>query len=99
MYPLIAKISTTVRNIVQLYGLRLGFLLGSRVAPQATLRWAARVFCTPLASSRSRALSAPTRQAREVAAQGPASCIEGEREQTVTLQLAPSNILADPLAG
>ena len=69
MYPLIAKISTTVRNIVQLYGLRLGFLLGSRVAPQATLRWAARVFCTPLASSRSRALSAPTRQAREVAIQ------------------------------
>ena len=39
MYPLIAKISTTVRNIVQLYGLRLGFLLGSlaKLALAATI--------------------------------------------------------------
>jgi len=28
-------------------------------------------------------------------ARGPVTCIEGERERTVTLQLTPSNVLAD----
>lgn len=65
MYPLIAKISTTVRNIA-FYGLRLSFLLGSRFAPESTLHRAARIFCTPMKSSRTRALAAPTHAAREV---------------------------------
>lgn len=65
MYPLIAKISTIVRTFTQLYGLRLGFVLGSRVAPQATVQRAAQLFCTPMASTRSRALAAPTLGARE----------------------------------
>jgi pimeloyl-ACP methyl ester carboxylesterase len=65
VYPIIAKISTIVRNLVQLYGLRLAFLIGSRVAPAATLQRAARLFSTPMASSRSRALAASTYGARE----------------------------------
>ncbi len=65
MYPLISKISTTVRKLFGLYGLRLWFAIGSQIAPRATLERAARVFCTPLASSRSRALAAPTFGARE----------------------------------
>ncbi|GAA5073043.1 alpha/beta hydrolase [Lysobacter panacisoli] len=66
MYPLIAKISTTVRNAIFL-GMRLRFAVGSLFAPGSTLARAARVFCTPLPSSRSRALAAPTFDAREVA--------------------------------
>lgn len=66
MYPLIAKISTTVRNNLPLLGLRLWFAIGSRVAPRATLDRAARLFCTPLPSSRTRALAAPTFDAREI---------------------------------
>ncbi|MBX9402915.1 alpha/beta fold hydrolase [Lysobacter sp. BMK333-48F3] len=65
MHPLIAKISTTVRNIVRLYGLRLGFVFGAWFAPNAAVRRAADLFCTPFASSRSRALVAPTFGARE----------------------------------
>lgn len=65
MYPLIAKISTTVRKLTALYGLRLWFAVGSLVAPRATLVRAARLFSTPLPSSRSRALTAPTFGARE----------------------------------
>lgn len=65
MYPLIAKISTTVRNFVMLYGLRLGFAVGSQVAPEATMRRAARLFSTPLSSSRKRALAATDAGARE----------------------------------
>jgi pimeloyl-ACP methyl ester carboxylesterase len=45
--------------------MRLWFAIGSLVAPRATLERAARVFCTPLPSSRSRALAAPTYGARE----------------------------------
>ncbi|MFC5595247.1 alpha/beta fold hydrolase [Lysobacter niastensis] len=66
MIPIIAKISTTVRNLAQLYGLRLGFVFGSHVAPQATLKRAARLFSTPMASSRSRALAASTCGARQI---------------------------------
>jgi len=65
MYPLISKISTTVRSFIQLYGLRLGFLIGSRFAPETTVRRAARLFSTPFASSRSRALAAPSHGASE----------------------------------
>lgn len=67
MYPLIAKISTTVRNILKLYGLRLSFLAGAWLAPDATMHRVARLFCTPFASTRSRALAAPTHGAREEA--------------------------------
>ncbi|MFD0323344.1 alpha/beta hydrolase [Lysobacter gummosus] len=65
MYPLIAKISTTVRNVIKLYRLRFGFLLGAWLAPNATMHRAATLFCTPFASSRRRALAAPTFGARE----------------------------------
>ena len=54
------RISTTVRNIVQLYALRFGFLIGSWLAPEATIRRAARLFTTPFKSTRARALAAPT---------------------------------------
>ncbi len=60
-----AKISTTVRNIAGLQTLRIGFALGRMIRPESTLRRAARLFCTPFASSRSRALAAPTLGARE----------------------------------
>lgn len=65
MYPLIATISTTVRNIMRLYGLRLGFALGSPLSPAAAVQRAARLFSTPMSSSRSRALAASTQGARE----------------------------------
>ena len=65
MFQTLSKISTTVRNIAGLYGLRLGFLLGGRVAPAAIARKAARLFTTPYGSTRSRALAAPTLGARE----------------------------------
>ena len=60
-----ARISTTVRNIVGLQALRIGFALGRMIRPESTLRRAARLFCTPFASSRLRALAAPTLGARE----------------------------------
>lgn len=62
--PLI-KISTTVRNILGLLALRTGFRLGRLLRPDATLQRAARLFCTPFASSRARALAAPTLDAVE----------------------------------
>jgi pimeloyl-ACP methyl ester carboxylesterase len=49
-----------------LYGLRLSFLIGGRVAPRTTLRRAARLFSTPLPSARSRALEASTYGARQM---------------------------------
>ncbi|WP_255322803.1 alpha/beta fold hydrolase [Lysobacter sp. K5869] len=61
----IGKISTTVRHLAQLYGLRIGFAVGGWLAPDATMRRAADLFCTPFASSRRRALAAPTLEARE----------------------------------
>ena len=65
MYPLIATISTTVRNIMRLYGLRLGFALAAPLAPKAAVSRAARLFSTPMPSTRSRALAASTQGARE----------------------------------
>jgi pimeloyl-ACP methyl ester carboxylesterase len=61
----LSKISTTVRNTVRLQAIRTSFAIGSRLAPDATVRRAARLFCTPFKSSRSRALEAPTFGARE----------------------------------
>jgi pimeloyl-ACP methyl ester carboxylesterase len=61
------KNSTTVRTLVTLYALRLWFWLGARFWPQATLHRAATLFCTPLGSSRRRALEMPDTGAREEA--------------------------------
>ena len=58
MRTAITKISTTVRHVAQLYGLRLGFAVGGWLAPEATMRRAAELFCTPFASTRRRAWSA-----------------------------------------
>lgn len=66
MFRKLSRISTIVRNIAALYGLRLGFLLGGWLAPDAIARRAARVFCTPYGSTRSRALATPTLGAREL---------------------------------
>ena len=60
-----SSISTIVRNILPLYLLRLEFLLGGRIAPQAVAGKAALLFTTPFGSSRRRALDAPTLGARE----------------------------------
>lgn len=62
-------ISTTVRTVTSMALLRASFQLGSRLAPAATVRRAARVFCTPFASSRTRALNAPNSGALEAVIQ------------------------------
>lgn len=59
------KISTTVRSFIQMQLLRTGFRLGSRFAPESTMQRAARLFCTPLPGSRTRARQAPLGEARE----------------------------------
>jgi len=48
------KTSKIVR-VIQISFLRLAFTLGSWLAPSVTVRWAGRLFCTPLATSRRRA--------------------------------------------
>lgn len=53
------KISTTVRSNVTLLGLRLGLGLQARLRPERAAELAARLFTTPLSSSRRRALAAP----------------------------------------
>lgn len=58
-------IRTTVRTFMRLHMVRLTFLLGGRIAPDAIVAKAASLFTTPFASSRARALSAPTLGARE----------------------------------
>ena len=58
-------ISTTVRDYLKLPLVRMTFLLGGHVAPEAMASKAARLFTTPFASSRARAQSAPTLGARE----------------------------------
>ena len=60
------KISTTVRNALPLLALRLEFLLGGWIAPEAMARKAAMLFTTPFKSSRARALATPTLGAREI---------------------------------
>lgn len=60
-----AEISTTVRNLFNLYRIRLQFVIGSRVLPETTLTRAARLFCTPFRSSRQRAVAANSANAVE----------------------------------
>jgi pimeloyl-ACP methyl ester carboxylesterase len=57
--------STTVRNAAILQLVRLRFRLESVFAPQVAIRQAARIFCTPLPTSRRRALRAPVDGASE----------------------------------
>ena len=59
------RISTIVRNALPLFALRLEFLLGGWIAPEAIASKAARVFTTPFKSSRARALAVPTLGANE----------------------------------
>jgi pimeloyl-ACP methyl ester carboxylesterase len=59
-------ISTIVRTNIPLYLLRLEFLLGSRIAPDAMARKAGELFTRPFRSSRTRALAAPTLDAAEL---------------------------------
>jgi pimeloyl-ACP methyl ester carboxylesterase len=61
----LSRISTIVRNALKLPVVRVTFLLGGRIAPDAIAAQAARLFTTPFASSRSRAQAAPTLGARE----------------------------------
>lgn len=72
-----SAISTIVRNLLPLYALRLQFLLGSRLAPDAITRKAGALFSRPFASSRTRAVVAPTLGAREAVLD-----IDGIRLQT-----------------
>jgi pimeloyl-ACP methyl ester carboxylesterase len=62
----LSKISTIVRNTAPLYALRLEFLLGGRIAPEAMVRKAGLLFTKPFRSSRARALAAPTLGATEL---------------------------------
>lgn len=61
-----SPISTIVRNLLPLYAVRFEFLLGALLAPEAVVRKAGRLFTKPFASSRSRALAAPTFNAAEL---------------------------------
>lgn len=65
MNAALSKISTIVRTKVRLVMVRVQFVVGSLLAPEATVSRAARLFCTPFSSSRRRALAAPTLGARE----------------------------------
>ena len=65
MHSLLTRISTIVRTKVTLSLLRAGFAVGSRLAPESTIRRAGRLFCTPFASTRTRARTAPSLGARE----------------------------------
>lgn len=67
MPSLLPKISTTVRTKLPLALMRAGFAIGSRLAPESTIRRAGRLFCTPFASTRTRACAAPSLGAREQA--------------------------------
>lgn len=48
-----------LRKALTLAALRAGYTLGAQLAPAATARHAARLFCTPFTSSRERARAAP----------------------------------------
>ena len=60
----LSKISTIVRTFIQWKLLRLRFRAGGWLAPQATVKQAATMFCTPYPGSRQRAAMAPTGGAR-----------------------------------
>lgn len=65
MPDLLRKISTTVRKFLTLARLRIGFRLGGWLTPGATLDRAGKLFCTPLPSTRHRALAMPSTGAVE----------------------------------
>lgn len=65
MHALLTRISTIVRNFMQLHVLRLTFRVGGWLVPDAVVRKAARLFTRPYPSSRRRALTAPTYGAEE----------------------------------
>jgi len=79
MFKRLSIISTTVRNQLKLPLVRLTFLLGGHIAPDAIAAWAARLFTTPFDSSRTRARSMPTLGAREEDL-----CIDGVAIHTYT---------------
>jgi pimeloyl-ACP methyl ester carboxylesterase len=58
------KISTTVRNSLQLTSIRTFYAIASHVAPDTAIRLAGRLFCTPFRTSRQRAQTMVT-DARE----------------------------------
>lgn len=60
MFTSASKISTIVRSYIKLLGLRTSYRLGSVFDPQATIRRAGNLFCTPFASSRARAMQSPS---------------------------------------
>lgn len=64
MSRLPARISTTVRTFIQLSALRAGHRIGGWVAPEATVRRASTLFCTPYPGARRRALAAPLGEAQ-----------------------------------
>jgi len=66
VFKRLLEISTTVRNMVRLYSVRMGFLVGSWVAPEAAISRAGSLFTRPFASARARALAAPTHGADEI---------------------------------
>ncbi len=65
MSAAITKISTTVRSTLKMVGLRASFLFGSWFDAAATVHRAGDLFCTPFASSRSRAAQTPSGDAVE----------------------------------
>ena len=58
-------ISTTVRFKAHLTLIRLAFRVGNHIVPSRLVDYAARLFTTPMASSRSRARAAPLLGAME----------------------------------
>jgi pimeloyl-ACP methyl ester carboxylesterase len=65
MGNLLTAIRTTTRRTAALALMRVGFRLASIFAPRAAIRRAGRIFCTPFASSRERAMRVPDHGARE----------------------------------
>lgn len=74
MTSTLVKISTTVRNSLLLSALRLEFLVGGWLLPEAMAGKAGRLFCTPRHAARERALRMSSAGARETALD-----IDGER--------------------
>lgn len=72
-----APMKSTIVRALAFSSLRMGFMLGSRVAPGLTVRRAARLFCTPVGSSR------PAPEALQSATAG-AIDVDGQRLATWT---------------
>ncbi|HEY0660773.1 MAG TPA: alpha/beta fold hydrolase [Lysobacter sp.] len=71
--------STIVRSYIKLLLLRANFRIGGWLRPEATVRRAARLFCTPFASARGRALAAPLAGANQGEIE-----VDGQRIATYT---------------